>query len=435
MNEGEGLRIAVCTTGTGGDHRPYLAIALELRRQGHDVACVVHPKYSNTVEQLRLPAHIAGTDWPDSYLVAHPEMLDPRRGFYEITRQLLLPDASLQFEQLERLHATRRIEAVVAHHIAFGAIWWAEARDVPLTLGWLSPAAIIRPDGHGSMLPGVARRTPKLISQLLRLLVPPIVRRELDAPMNAARTALGLRHERDSMIRLLTSEHGHVALWSEALRSPAAGDPPGLVTCGFPFFETEADARPIPADTAKFLEEDPPPIVCALGTTGGDMPFPVADLVAEGCERSGRRALLIGDRPPTSAGSSRWVAFAPHARVFENAQLIVHHAGIGTLAAVLRAGKPSLVLPLANDQFDNGVRLKGRGVASILDVRKATPAAIGRALRKLIEDRSAARETSRLGARVRAENGARLAAETIVAYAYSRSSALRHASLGGRASK
>ena len=35
-------------------------------------------------------------------------MLHPRNGFYEITRQFLLPDVPLQFEQLEGLHAARK---------------------------------------------------------------------------------------------------------------------------------------------------------------------------------------------------------------------------------------------------------------------------------------------------------------------------------------
>jgi rhamnosyltransferase subunit B len=94
----------------------------------------------------------------------------------------------------------------------------------------------------------------------------------------------------------------------------------------------------------------------------------------------------------------------------------VHHGGIGTLAAVLRAGNPSLVLPLANDQFDNAVRLRGRGAASILDPRKAKPAAIAREIRKLLDDRLAADAAARLGERVRASNGARRAAEAIAAF-------------------
>jgi rhamnosyltransferase subunit B len=411
------VRIVVCSIGTSGDHRPYVAVALELHRRGHDVAAVIHPSYAHAAGAFPFPVHLAGTEFPSTYLLEHPEMLHPRRAFYEITKQLLLPDAAAAFQQLDRLHAAGKIDAVVAHHIAFGAIWWAESRGVPLTIGWLSPIAVMRPDGRGSMLPGGARRTPKLLAKMLRSLVPLIIRRELDAPMNATRAALGLPPQRDAMMRLLASEHGHIGLWDEAFRAPAAGDPRGLVTCGFPFVEPPDGEPPLPADVADFLAAEPPPIVCALGTTGGAIPLPVADLVAEACAIADQRALLIGDRPPSAARTSRWVEYAPHGRAFANAPLVVHHAGMGTLAAVLRAGKPSLVLPLANDQFDNGVRLHVQGVGSVLDPRKTKPRAIAREIVKLLGDRDAAYAASRMGARVRAANGAARAADAVLAHA------------------
>lgn len=412
------MRTVVCSIGTSGDHRPYMAVALELHRRGHDVEAVIHPNYAKAAGAFPFPTHLAGTEFPSTYLIEHPEMLHPRRAFYEITRQLLLPDATAAFQQLERLHAARKIDAVVAHHIAFGAIWWAESRGVPLTIGWLSPIAVLRPDGQGAMLPGSTWRTPKLLATVLRSLVPLIIRRELDSAMNATRASLGLSAQHDAMIRLLTSDHGHIGLWDEAFRAPAAGDPPGFVTCGFPFLDAAGGEPPLPADLAEFLAAEPSPIVCALGTTGGPIHLPVADLVAEACELAGQRALLIGDRPPNTARTSRWVEFAPHGRVFAKASLVVHHAGMGTLAAVLRAGKPSLVLPLANDQFDNGARLRGRGVGSVLDPRKTKPRAIAREIVKLLGDRDCAYAAARIGARVRAANGAGRAADAVLARAH-----------------
>jgi UDP:flavonoid glycosyltransferase YjiC (YdhE family) len=284
-----------------------------------------------------------------------------------------------------------------------------------LTIGWLSPIAVLRPDGHGSMLPGSTWRTPKPLATLLRSLVPLIIRRELDSAMNATRATLGLPPQRDAMMRLLASEHGHIGLWDEAFRAPAAGDPPGLVTCGFPFLEPVDAEPPLPADLADLLAAEPPPVVCALGTTGGPIHLPVADLVAEACAIAGQRALLIGDRRPSDARTSRWVEFAPHGRVFAKASLVVHHAGMGTLAAVLRAGKPSLVLPLANDQFDNGVRLRVQGVGSVLDPRKTKPRALAREIVKLLGDREAAYAAANIGARIRAANGAARAADAVVA--------------------
>jgi UDP:flavonoid glycosyltransferase YjiC (YdhE family) len=417
------VRIAVCTLGTSGDHNPYMAVALELARLGHQVECIVHPTYASAAAKLQaasadardalpLAVHAAGTEYSEDYVLAHPELLHPRNAFYEIMRQLLLPDAVLQFREIERLNAEREIDAVVAHHIAFGPIWWAESRGVPLTLGWLAPISIMVPDGRGSMMPGFTWRTPLPLARAFRRVIPWLIRRELDAPMNATRAALRLPPQRDAMVRLPGTAHGHVGLWDEALRSPVAGDPPGLVTCGFPFLPSAAGAQ-LPDEVMEFLSGEPAPIACALGTTGGPIPLPIADLLAEACELAGRRALLIGDRAPANARGSHWLPFAPHAPVFERVPLVVHHGGMGTLAAVLRAGKPSVVLPLANDQFDNGVRLRGRGVAAVLDPRKTTPRAVAREIRKLLDDADAARAAALIGERVRASNGARRAAEAI----------------------
>src|ERR1043165_7784294 len=191
-----------------------MAVALELARLGHDVECVVDPTYAKSAAKLPISAHAAGKEFPHDYILEHPELLHP--------------PGELQFREIERLHAVRKIDAVVAHHIAFGAIWWAESRGVPLTIGWLAPISMLVPDGLGSMLPGFARRTPLPLARALRRLIPFLIRRELDAPMNATRASLGLAPQRDAMVRLPATQHGHVALWDEALRAPAAGDPPGL---------------------------------------------------------------------------------------------------------------------------------------------------------------------------------------------------------------
>jgi rhamnosyltransferase subunit B len=408
------LRIAVCTTGTSGDHRPYVAIAAELHRQGHDVHAIVHPSYAKTCSRVPDYLHVVGTVAPDSLLVSRPELLDPRTGFFAIMRELLLPEAAPHFHELERLQTLGAFDVILAHHIAFGAIWWAESRRVPLAMGYLSPAALFCADGDGTMAAGSMLRKPRLVAKALRFAAKLLFRRELDGPMNETRAAFGLPAQRDVLMGLLESGNGHLGLWDEAMRSLDPDDPPGLVTCGFPFLDAEAPP-PIPAEIDDFLATEPRPIVCALGTTGGRLPVPLADLVAEACELAGRPALLIGDRPPARARASRWFAFAPHAPVFAKANLVVHHAGMGTLAEVLRAGKVSLVLPLANDQFDNGVRLRRRGVASVIDPKKASAAKIGREIRRLLEDDAAAHAAARIGERVRSSNGARRAAEAVLA--------------------
>ena len=42
---------------------------------------------------------------------------------------------------------------------------------------------------------------------------------------------------------------------------------------------------------------------------------------------------------------------APYELLFAHAAAVVHHGGVGTLAAVLRAGKPSIILPQVACQY------------------------------------------------------------------------------------
>jgi UDP:flavonoid glycosyltransferase YjiC (YdhE family) len=52
------------------------------------------------------------------------------------------------------------------------------------------------------------------------------------------------------------------------------------------------------------------------------------------------------------------------ASVLPRCHLFIHHAGIGTCAAAIKAGIYSFMLPMAHDQFDNAARVEklGRGV-------------------------------------------------------------------------
>lgn len=45
-----------------------------------------------------------------------------------------------------------------------------------------------------------------------------------------------------------------------------------------------------------------------------------------------------------------FVKAAPHAALFPRVKGVIHHGGIGTMAAVLRAGKPQMIVPFSVDQ-------------------------------------------------------------------------------------
>lgn len=104
------------------------------------------------------------------------------------------------------------------------------------------------------------------------------------------------------------------------------------------------------------------------------------------------------------------VRSAPHGEVLAHADVLVTHAGHGTVVKALVAGVPIACLPTGRDQPDNAARLKARG-AGIKLSRKAAPRRIRAAVQRLIDDPSYAAAARRLGDQLRAEadSGAALA--------------------------
>jgi MGT family glycosyltransferase len=90
---------------------------------------------------------------------------------------------------------------------------------------------------------------------------------------------------------------------------------------------------------------------------------------------------------------------APHRQVLPHAAAVVTHAGHGTVIKSLAAGVPLVCLPLGRDQLDNATRVAARG-AGLRIKPKAKPAAIARAVERVIEDPSFTAGAQRLAAAI-----------------------------------
>jgi UDP:flavonoid glycosyltransferase YjiC (YdhE family) len=78
-------------------------------------------------------------------------------------------------------------------------------------------------------------------------------------------------------------------------------------------------------------------------------------------------------------------SFVPHDAVLPSVDLVVTHAGFGTLMYSAGAGKPTLCLPNGRDQNDNAARVEALGLGRTLSP-DAAPAAIGSAVMDMLGD-------------------------------------------------
>lgn len=78
-------------------------------------------------------------------------------------------------------------------------------------------------------------------------------------------------------------------------------------------------------------------------------------------------------------------AFVPHDRVMPRVDLVVTHAGLGTLMFGAAAGVPCLCLPNGRDQDDNAAQIAALGLGRALPP-DAAPAEIGEAVMSMLSD-------------------------------------------------
>ncbi|MFH8606302.1 macrolide family glycosyltransferase [Streptomyces sp. NPDC018029] len=120
----------------------------------------------------------------------------------------------------------------------------------------------------------------------------------------------------------------------------------------------------------------------------------------------------LGDDVPGNVEVCSW---APQLAILEQADAFVTHAGMGSSGEGLFCGVPMIAVPQGAEQPMNADRLVELGVARRVDTADATAAVLRGALRELTSDPEVARRCAELREQVRAEGGARRAADLIEA--------------------
>ena len=109
------MRIVLNTFGSFGDVHPYLAIALELKRRGHDPLMATAEFYRSKIESTGIAFAPVAPDIGE--LLSKPEMIEriwrPRTGPDFLVRQYLMPALEQSFEDL--VSACRGADLFLSH--------------------------------------------------------------------------------------------------------------------------------------------------------------------------------------------------------------------------------------------------------------------------------------------------------------------------------
>ena len=438
-------KISICTSGSRGDTQPYIALALELQKRGHEVKVCVEERMKDLVESFELPFHkIAG---------------DPTALLWEKDAQEMLRDGKVMqlMKRTEEFNAPFFKQALKDYEEA------CDGADIIVT----GPLCL-------NQTYCIAERNKVPWIPLLLL---PTVSADFPVPFFKA-SSFGIK-----FLNKLSWNFIFLMMWSKEkekinawrvnhLKIPPITTWKGVVyrfeegwplllglnkamlpygkipedypknfnVTGFNFVPSvpveEVDARII-----KFVESSDGKPIVYLGF--GSMPAPDPSVllklsltVLKHCKvriiicagwsaledlvNPGENNLVTSPDKPVSDSKISLpddillISHVSHDYLFPCCSVVVHHCGMGTSAATLKAGTPSVCCPVMLDQPYNATRLNQLGVAPLpIPFEKLNASNLIPALKQVLDTPSMKENAKLIADDIAKENGAQTSADIV----------------------
>jgi UDP:flavonoid glycosyltransferase YjiC (YdhE family) len=167
--------------------------------------------------------------------------------------------------------------------------------------------------------------------------------------------------------------------------------------------------------------EAPPgdsPLVLVAPSTSQDRKQRMLRAALEGLAGEPVRVLATTNRrapagPVSTPSNARLVDWVSYARTMPRCDVVVCHAGHGTVARALASGVPVVACPAAGDMAENAVRVAWAGVGVALPRRLTTPRGVRLAVRAVLAEPGYAERAQRLRDWVDRNDPAALAADAL----------------------
>lgn len=411
-------KIVLTTIGSLGDMHPKIALAIELKKRGHDVTIAAMEFYRERIEPLGIGfAPMAPHLDPDDGELAR-DLMDARKGSEKILRDIIMPNLGVMYEDLVR--AVDGADVLISGEIVFAVKSVVEKTGIKWVSTSLQPGTFFSP--YDPMVPPAAEWL-----EYLRFLGPTfhsglfsILRWTMSdwfAPYRQFRRELGLNENENPLFADKFSPLLHLAMFSKVLGAPQPDWPSSAVQTGFCFYDGGNDIQKMPSGLDEFLDAGDPPIVFTLGSAAvmdaGNF-FEESGAAARKLER--RAVLLYGkfsEPPKVLGGNVCGFDYAPYSEVFPRAACVVHQGGVGTTGQVLRAGTPQIIVPFAHDQPDNAARCRRLGVSETIDRRSYDWRTASERLKQVLSDHRYGERAKEAAQIVRSERGTAAACDAI----------------------
>lgn len=363
--------VGIAVTGSGGDLLPFLAIADRLRAAGHE-PCIVAPQMLAVVARASGHPVVGVGPRTDSDFGRHGSMLTTRfdggtswrRAFDHYFAPMV--EAWSRTEQVFRM---RGVDVVITHPFAhFGAL-----AAVHMGVPWHTL----------QLFPGLLERA----TSSRGIFAP-----KLSAALRSAERDVGLAESRRPSIHWMTSPGRNLVAHHRWLAAHVLTNA-SVDFVGFPYQDRVVDSASYEPVLDWIARAQSPVVIFSMGTFIGRAREELWRVAEDAAEQLDISAVLLNKADTGAIRHSKRIlatGFVPLSEIAPGSSAIVHLGGLGFTYGALRAGKPSVVVPVAFDQSFNARMIVRAGLgrtagpngwAGVIDQLRAvlTDVAIARA--------------------------------------------------------
>ncbi|MDD3415096.1 MAG: glycosyltransferase [Lachnospiraceae bacterium] len=348
------MNIIFLCLGSRGDVQPYVAIGKTASESGHNVTICTGKTFESFVKQNGLDFNECSLD-----LMA---ILQTQEGKQVFEEGLKHPIKAMQYAKRvinplyrkamkEFYEACHNKDVIVYHPKAFGAVDIAEKLGI-LCIA-MPPIPIIYPVSEFPNLAITTRNLGGFLNKLTYKLA------NLAAESNNIKD---INEFREKELKLKKRKSGEYMISRNGYPIPIIYPiSPSLFfdrkefkekvyLSGFPMID---DKIPLDKETEEFLKNGQKPIIVTFSSMPLNNPGSFLKKLIDSISASGDRGIIITGNSGINMYSSNNVLikdFLPHDAVFGRSKGILHHGGVGTMAAALRSGIPQVIMPFNVDQ-------------------------------------------------------------------------------------
>ncbi len=403
------MEISIIASGSRGDVQPYVALGKGLKEVGYNVRVLTSDSFENLVTGAGLGFHSTGESVEEILQTDEWRKVTESGNFLRILAKMqseMKQRSGNMAKQLPDL--LKGSDLIIAGTSIFGSYALAEMMKIPIIQAYVFPFTPTSefPSPLVPKLP-LGGAVNKLSFHVMRQML----WQTSKMSDTVTRKTFGLnkgsfwgpyRALAQSQMPVLYGYSPHV------LARPSDWANNYHVT-GYWFLDEPNDWTP-PADLVEFLDAGDPPVYIGFGSMQSRNPEEAGQIALEALAISGQRGVIAsgwgGLKAADVPNSVYMISSIPHSWLFPRMGAVVHHGGVGTTAAGLRAGIPSITVPFMGDQPFWGQRAADLGVGTQpIPRKKLNGKNLGAAIREAVSNAMMRQKADELGAKIRSEDG------------------------------